>query len=252
MDEKERAREARSVTPPMAAAARPGAPGGLAALKARLKDAANAALAPVVRALLRLSVRPDHLTVAGLGFSLVAGLAFFEGGFRLGALLVAVSGLFDILDGQLARARGVPSRFGAFLDSTLDRLAESAILAGIVGYYVARMFELVLDPETTVAQIRRGLEPNTYAVLALTGTVALVGSFMVSYTRARAEGLGLECRVGWFERPERLLLVIVAGALGVGPVMPAALILLAVLSFVTTIQRGVHVWKITRGAGRDA
>jgi len=240
------------VTPPADAAVGRRAPGAPGAAKERLRVAAHALLAPLVRALARLGARADHLTVAGLAFSVLAGLAFFEGGFRLGAALVALAGLCDILDGELARARGGFSRFGAFLDSTLDRLAESAVLAGIVGYYVARMFELVLHPALAAAQILRGLEPNTYAVLALTGIAALVGSFMVSYTRARAEGLGLECRVGWFERPERLLLVIVAGMFGVGPVMPATLILLAILSFVTVFQRAAHVWVNTRGAGRDA
>ena len=77
----------------------------------------------------------------------------------------------------------------------------------------------------------------------------MVGSFMVSYTRARAEGLGLECKVGWFERPERLIVLIIAGFFGLGPVIPGALIVLVVFSFTTAIQRMVHVWKITRPAG---
>ena len=88
-------------------------------------------------------------------------------------------------------------------------------------------------------------------MVALTAMLAMIGSLMVSYTRARAEGLGLECKVGWFERPERLILVILAGAFGVGPAMPGALLLLAGLSFATAAQRVLHVWKITRGAGRD-
>jgi CDP-diacylglycerol--glycerol-3-phosphate 3-phosphatidyltransferase len=75
---------------------------------------------------------------------------------------------------------------------------------------------------------------------------------LVSYSRARAEGLGLECKVGWFERPHRMVLLIVAGAFGVGPWMSGALLLLVVLSFVTAGQRVAHVWKITRGAGMDA
>jgi len=82
--------------------------------------------------------------------------------------------------------------------------------------------------------------------------LGMVGSLMVSYARARAEGLGLECKVGWFERPERTVLLIVAGLFGVGPVMPGALILLALFSFVTAMQRVTHVWKITRGAGMDS
>ena len=74
---------------------------------------------------------------------------------------------------------------------------------------------------------------------------------MVSYTRARAEGLGLDCRVGWFERPERMVLLIVAGLFGIGPVMPWALLILTVMAFVTVAQRMSHVHKNTRGAGLD-
>jgi CDP-diacylglycerol--glycerol-3-phosphate 3-phosphatidyltransferase len=88
-------------------------------------------------------------------------------------------------------------------------------------------------------------------VLALTSMLALVGSFMVSYTRARAEGLGLECKVGWFERPERLVLLMLAGAIKLFQAMSIALILLTVLSFLTAGQRVMHVYRITRGAGRD-
>jgi CDP-diacylglycerol--glycerol-3-phosphate 3-phosphatidyltransferase len=81
--------------------------------------------------------------------------------------------------------------------------------------------------------------------------LALVGSFMVSYTRARAEGLGVECRVGWFERPERLVLLIVAGMFGVGPAMPAALLILVFVTFATAAQRVFHVWKQTRAPERE-
>ena len=95
-------------------------------------------------------------------------------------------------------------------------------------------------------RLERGLEPRTWAVVTLTAVLALVASFLVSYTRARAEALGLECRVGWFERPERMVVLIVAAAFGVGPVMPGALLLLTVLSFATAIQRVVYVWESTR------
>lgn len=220
-------------------------------LKRRIQDGARTVLAPLARALASAGVSADFLTVMGVVLSVGAGLAFFEGGFRGGATLAAMAGLCDVLDGAVARQTGRVSRFGAFLDSTLDRFAEGLLLTGIAGFYVVNLVELVMSPDLAVEQIQRGLEPRTWAVVALTGMLALVGSFMVSYTRARAEGLGLECKVGWFERPERMVLIILAGAFGVGPVMPAALILLVVMSFVTATQRVVHVWKITRGAGRD-
>ena len=221
-------------------------------IKQRLARAAQGVLEPVAGLLARAGVRADILSVLGLALSLGAALAFFEGWFRWGAGLAALAGLCDLLDGQVARRAGRVSRFGAFLDSTLDRFSEGAVLIGLAGFYISGLVKLALDPTLVAAQISRGLEPRTWAAVALTAVVALVASFMVSYTRARAEGLGLECQVGWFERPERLVLVIVAGLFGVGPVMPAALLLLVILSFATVAQRVAHVWKNTRAAGRDS
>lgn len=232
-------------------AAREPRAGALARVKDALRRGAHAVLAPLVSALQRLGLKADHVTLLGFGLSLVSGLAFFEGEFRQGALFAALAGVCDILDGELARRRAVPSRFGAFLDSTLDRLGESFILLGISGFYVAHLVDLALDPSSVMMEVSRGLEPRTWAALAITAVLALVGSFMVSYTRARAEGLGIECKVGFFERPERLVLIIVAGAFGVGRVMAIALLLLALMSFATAAQRVAHVWKHTRKTGRD-
>jgi CDP-diacylglycerol--glycerol-3-phosphate 3-phosphatidyltransferase len=226
-------------------------PDELPTFKERARRAAHAVLDPVVGLLARIGVRADHVTVLGVGLSLLAAIAFFEGEFRLAAAIMMLSGVCDILDGQLARRRGAMSRFGAFFDSTLDRLADGIVLTGLAGFYMVHLLDLVLDPKQTLLELSHGLEPRTWAVVSLTAIVALLGSFMVSYTRARAEGLGLECKVGWFERPERMLLLIVAALFGVGPVMPGALLVLAALSFVTAFQRVAHVWKITRGAGMD-
>jgi CDP-diacylglycerol--glycerol-3-phosphate 3-phosphatidyltransferase len=231
-------------------APRPAA-GRVAAAKRRLQDAAHAALEPVVTLLIGLGARADQLTVAGLALSVGSGLVFFEGHSRLAALLLALAGLCDILDGELARRSGMASRFGAFLDSTLDRLSEAAVLLGILGFYLRNLFALVLHPEQALLQISNGLEPLTWAVVAFTAVLGLVGSFMVSYTRARAEGLGLDCKVGWFERPERMVLLILAGLLRVFWAMSAALLLLAIFSFVTAAQRVAHVHRITRRAGVD-
>ena len=165
--------------------------------------------------------------------------------------MLMLAGLCDILDGELARRAGLASRFGAFLDSTLDRLSEALVLLGILGFYLRNLYALVLHPERALLQISTGLEPLTWAVVAFTAALALVGSFMVSYTRARAEGLGLDCKVGWFERPERLVLLVVAGLLRVFWAMSAALLLLAVLSFATAAQRVAHVHRNTRRAGMD-
>jgi CDP-diacylglycerol--glycerol-3-phosphate 3-phosphatidyltransferase len=227
---------------------------------------ARAVLSPLVTLLLKLEVAPDHLTLAGLVLSLVAGFAFFEGEPVLGAIVLALAGVCDILDGEVARRRGAASRFGAFLDSTLDRLSEAAVLLGLAGFYVTNLFGLYGKAAALVGQVvggevegplalvilrRQLVDPRAWAVLTMTSVLALIGSFMVSYTRARAEGLGLECKVGWFERPERMVLLILAGLIRKFWAMPAALLLLALLSFATAAQRVAHVYRNTRRAGMD-
>ena len=238
-----------SATPLAPMAETPAARDGIKGWLARV---AHGVLDPVAGAMAAAGVRPDLLTVLGLVFSVASALAFFEGGFRWGSLLLAFAGLCDLLDGQVARRTGPGTRFGAFLDSTLDRFGEGLVLSGIAGFYISGLVDLALDPSLVFAQVARGLEPRTWAAVALAAVLALVMSFMVSYTRARAEGLGIACRVGWFERPERLVLLMLAGLFGVGPVMPAALLLLVILSFSTAAQRVAHVWKSTRAAGRDS
>ncbi len=224
---------------------------GQARMKDRLRQLARAIFGPPARRLHALGVQPDHVTWLGFWLSMAAALAFFEGLFRIGAGIAILSGLCDIMDGQIARARGATSRFGAFLDSTLDRLSDAVLLLGIAGFYIANLVQLPTDPIRVMEDFDRGIEPRTWALVALLAMLALIGSLMVSYTRARAEGLGLDCKVGWFERPERLVLLIVAGLFGVGPVMPWALLILTIMSFVTTLQRMTHVHKNTRGAGLD-
>jgi phosphatidylglycerophosphate synthase len=220
--------------------------------KERTRRLAHLALDPVTSVLHKLHVGPDVMTVCGLLISITASVTFLFGRFRLGAVLMAASGVCDVLDGELARRAGRRSRFGAFLDSTLDRLSDGLVLAGIAGYYIIHLWALVLDPPAAVAEVTHGLEPIVWVNVALTAVLALVGSFMVSYTRARAEGLGLDGKVGWFERPERTVLLIVAASFGIGRWMSLALMLLAGLSFVTAAQRVVHIWKQTRGAGQDS
>lgn len=234
--------------------------------KARAKRLAHTVLDPVVGALARIGLQPDHVTVIGLLLSVLAGVAFYDGQNRIAALVLILAGLCDILDGQLARRAGLVSRFGAFFDSTLDRLAESAVLVGIAGYYASNLLGLHAKSQALLEQVVSGevegsiallvahhqtVSPLTWLVLTITAMLALVGSFMVSYTRARAEGLGLDCRVGWLERPERIVLLIVAGLIQVFWAMSVALLLLAILSFTTAAQRVMHVHRITRGAGAD-
>jgi len=222
---------------------------GLWDYKVALKRLAHQLLDPLVRGLLALGLTADHLTALGFALSLAAAFSFAIGWFRTAASFALVAGICDILDGQLARLSGRVTLFGAFLDSTLDRIAEGALFLGLAWYYTLQLVDLTTNHDRLVANAERGLFPITFALIAMLAVLALVGSFMVSYTRARAEGLGLECKVGWFERPERLVVLIVAGYFGLGPVIPGMLIVLVVFSFATAIQRMAHVWKLTRSAG---
>jgi CDP-diacylglycerol--glycerol-3-phosphate 3-phosphatidyltransferase len=225
--------------------------GALERFRRRMRGALHVAIDPIVALAHGAGLRADHLTVLGLVLCAGAGLAFFDGHSRLGALLLLGAGLCDLLDGQLARRAGGETRFGAFFDSTLDRLGEALVLLGILGFCLRNLVALVFESSRVLEQMAVGLYPMTWAVVAGTAALALVGSFMVSYTRARAEGLGLECKVGWFGRPERMLLLMLAGALQVFWAMSGALLLLTVLSFFTAAQRVAYVWKHTRGAGLD-
>ncbi len=188
----------------------------------RYRESLRAWTAPIGYALFRLHLRPNHLTLAGLGVSLLAASAFVAGRTRSAGLLLTLAGLFDFFDGSLARASGQVTPFGAFLDSVIDRYSDLVVLLGIV----------VLFARTPHA---RG------AILAM---AALVGSVMVSYTKARAESIGIECRVGMMERPERLICLI-AGALL--DLLEPALWVLAILANITALQR----IAFTRRAMRD-
>jgi CDP-diacylglycerol--glycerol-3-phosphate 3-phosphatidyltransferase len=170
---------------------------------------------PVARALLRAHVRPNHLTLVGLGISIVAAGALAQGRLRVGAVLLALAGLFDFFDGSLARLANSVSAFGAFLDSVVDRYSDLVVLLGVVLYY------------------HRAAD-TTGVFLTM---VALVGTIMTSYTKARAQSIGVACEIGLIERPERLI-VLIAGA--TFNVLTPAMIALAVLTNLTAIQRIVY------------
>ncbi len=190
-------------------------------------------VAPVSEWLIRLRVRPNTITMISAIIVIGAGAAFGLDQPRLGALWLLLSGLLDILDGQVARRGGMVSTFGAFFDSTLDRIGEAALFAGIAIYFQVANAQAV---------------PVVGVFLAI---AALTGSFLVSYTRARAEGLGVDCRVGLAQRPERVLGV---GAptlfFGAGPhgiLLVVIIALLALLSWITVVQRVAHVFAVAAG-----
>jgi len=186
-------------------------------------------LSPVAEWLIRLRVRPNVITSASVIVLIGAGIAFGLDLARLGAAWLLLSGLLDVLDGQVARGSGMVSTFGALFDSTLDRVGEAALFAGIAVYF-----------ETAPNQVLRVL-----GVLFALG--ALSGSFVVSYVRARAEGLGLECRVGILQRPERILGVgaptLFFGAGSHGVLLLVIMGAVAMLSWITVIQRVAHVYR---------
>ncbi len=187
----------------------------------------------IIQPLARLGVTPNTLTVLGLLLSILTALVIAQGFLLAGGLLVLFAGIFDMFDGALARVRNTATTFGAFLDSTLDRYSESIILFGLL-YYVLQRPGLH-DP------FWPSLYEQSWMITLI--YIAAVGSLMVSYTKARAEGLGLECKTGLLVRPERV--VILAIGLLTGTVL-WALVLLAIFSHVTAIERIVYIWRITR------
>lgn len=189
----------------------------------------------IMRPLAQLGITPNTLTLLGLVLSMVTAIVIARGYFLVGGLLVLFAGIFDMFDGALARARNASSTFGAFLDSTLDRYSESIILFGLFWY--------ALQTGTLHEQLWPFLHEQPWMLSSI--YIAVVGSLMVSYAKARAEGLGLECKTGLLARPERV--VILAIGLLVGAVIWAVL-LLAVFSNVTAIERIAHVWQATKRA----
>jgi len=192
---------------------------------------------PVADWLIRWRVQPNSITLTSVVVLLGSGAAFGLGLPRLGAAWLLVSGILDILDGKVARRGGMSTAFGAFFDSTLDRLGEAALFSGIAIYFV-----------TTAGQ--------RWPILGLgVSLLTLAGSFLVSYARARAEGLGLECKVGIAQRPERIIgLGVPTLFFGAGPhgwLLLVLMVALAVANAVTVVQRVAHVYRLT-DPGRDA
>ena len=174
---------------------------------------------PIAHVLSKSGLKPDILTFIGLGISITAAYFIAVGQFLLGGGLILLAGLFDLLDGALARFTMQTTKFGAILDSTVDRISEAAILCGLLMWYIPK--------------------ENTLEIVLI--LLVLIGSFLVSYIRARAEGLGLECQVGLFTRAERI--IVLAIGLLVGQVL-ITLWILGVFVYVTVIQRLVYLKRI--------
>lgn len=202
---------------------------GDSVLPARVKEGGRAILAPVVRLAMALHLTPNTITVIGLGITVVASILVALDWLLLGAAILTAGSLLDAVDGALARAQGSGTTFGEFLDSTLDRAGEAILFVGVGAW----MLRTLPDP--------------TLPMVAL--MVALAGSFLVSYTHARAQGIGLAANVGLAPRTERLVLMIAGVALaGLGLTIGliGILLVLAILTVITVVQRIRHVWRLSR------
>ncbi len=188
-------------------------------------------IAPVADLLVRHRVSPNLITTVGTICTMVAGVIFASGHIRIAGWFLGLTALFDVLDGTVARRTGRSTIFGAFYDSTLDRVADGFVLGGLAVFY--------------------GISAVHRSPIMLSITIAgLIGTFLTSYTRARAESLGLDAKVGIMQRPERVALLAAPQAFfGLalnGWVLACIVTLLAVTAWITAIQRIVFVYNVTR------
>lgn len=185
--------------------------------------------------LTRWRVHPNTLSTIGFLVTCSSGFFFHQHHVRTAGLLILLGGIFDLFDGTVARRTGLASPFGAFYDSTLDRLSEIVVYLGLLSLYNDYRLEL-------------GDVGTIYAIM-----LAMAGSLMISYTRARAEALDIDCSVGIMQRAERVILIGAAALLfgedGQGIVLKVVIYVLAVLTNFTVLQRIWWVWRNTRPEG---
>lgn len=190
---------------------------------------------PVANWLVKRRVHPNTITVVGTLCTVTGGIIYGMGHIRTGGVFLGVTALFDVLDGTVARRSGTSSTFGAFLDSTLDRLADGFVLGGLAVFYATSRVH--------------GSVP-----LMITALLGLIGAFLTSYTRARAEALGLDAKVGLLQRPERVVLLSAPQALfGLvfdGWVLGLIIVILTVTAWITVVQRVAYVYTATTRAER--
>ena len=189
-----------------------------------VSDRLHSLAEPVAMVVARTGVPPNVLTIFGLLVNAVAAWQLATGHFLLGGLVIIIAGAFDLLDGAVARVTGKSTTFGALLDSSVDRYSEAVLLFGLIVYYARH--------------------PGTLEMSLIFATI--VGSMLISYIRARAEGLGLDAEVGIMRRTVRIL------TLAFGLIINQVLIflwILAILTNLTAVQRLIHVWRKTRGKG---
>ncbi len=194
-------------------------------------------ITPLGNVLAGIGVHPNVLSVAGFILSIVAGLFYSSGSFFWGAWVLVVAGTCDALDGLIARQNNKNSKFGAFFDSTLDRYSDMFPLMGLAYHFAGGpALKLLVNGDTG-----GDVSPLTVIIIFL----AIAGSFMVSYSRAKAEALGIECKVGLMQRPERVTLLVIGSLLGaipsIGPtLLQCTLLVLAISTNLTATHRIFH------------
>ncbi len=196
-----------------------------------LKKGALRAIEPAISLLARHNVNPNAITTVGTLLTIAAGVVYGTGHIMTAGWIMAATAFFDVVDGEVARRTGRSTVFGAFYDSTLDRVADGALMAGLTVFYAT-------NP----------IHHNIYMMVMC--LIGIIGTFLVSYTRARAESLGIDAKVGVMQRPERIVLLSAPQALfGLfwnGWVLIGIVILLSVTSWITAVQRIAFVHRFTQ------
>ncbi len=202
-----------------------------------LRDRLYPIIDPITRWLVQRGVHPNAITTSGFAVTIMAGLMYGIDHVRTAGLLVLIGGAHDIFDGRVARLSGLQSKFGAFYDSVLDRISEVAIYIGLISLY--NQYEMSLLNIGMIYMI----------------TLAMAGSLMISYSRARAETLGLDCSVGLMQRAERIVLLglgsLIFGLSWDGLVLSAIIVIFAVLTNTTAIHRILWVYRQAAGVPLD-
>jgi CDP-diacylglycerol--glycerol-3-phosphate 3-phosphatidyltransferase len=196
-----------------------------------------AIFSPIINWMVRKRVHPNALSTVGFLVTMSSAFAFGYNHIRTAGVLILLGGVFDLFDGRVARATGLASKFGAFYDSTLDRISEIAVYVGLLSLY--NTYHPQLGDVGTI-----------YAIM-----LAMAGSLMVSYTRARAEGLGIDCKVGLMQRGERVLMIGLAALLfggeSSGLALRVVIITVAILTNLTAFHRIIWIYKDTREPKRE-
>jgi CDP-diacylglycerol--glycerol-3-phosphate 3-phosphatidyltransferase len=196
-----------------------------------VKHGALRAIEPAIAFLARNNVSPNTITTVGTLLTIAASVVYATGHIMTAGWIMNVTAFFDVADGQVARRTGRSSVFGAFYDSTLDRVADGALMAGLAFFYMTNR-----------------IHHNLYMVVVC--LVCIVGTFLISYTRARAETLGIDAKVGLMQRPERMVLLSVPqsffGLFWNGWVLMGIILLLTITAWITAVQRILYVYRATK------